>query len=267
MKASYILLAMILLSSLAAAQTAETSVRTLPAKADRTSENIYAFVDNAIKEKYWYYLTKACLLYLTAVDRGDDSYQFLAIYRNIVGTFLAITTWTKGSSSFQVNTLVRLGNGDGDKYGANYKPVNLEPLKVRYTLGPNEYIIEVSDCGDVKVNGHSLTEETGELKTDELLIEECKEFSKFAVEKFWYYLRDSTVVYSSVGKTKARNYCLVTYLNVVGTFFVIGSRDSSNLSVVNTFVRLGNGKASGVNYEPVKFNKINLRLTDFVEVN
>lgn len=268
MRASYILLAMLLFSSLAVAQTAATSVQTLPAQADRTSDNIYNFVDNAIKEKYWYYLTKACLLYLTAVDREDNSYQFLAIYRNIVGTFLAITTWTKGSSSFEVNTLVRLGNGDGDKYGANYKPVNLVPLKVRYTLGPNEYIIEITDCGDVKVNGNSLTQQTGTLKTDELLVSECKDFSKFAVEKFWYYLRDSTVVYSSVGKTQARNYCLVTYLNVVGTFFVIGSRnDSTQENVVNTFVRLGNGNANGVNYEPVKFNKVNLRLTDFVEVN
>lgn len=134
MRATYLLLGAVLLTTLA---VASPPIRTLPAQAVRSADNIYDFVDHAIKEKYWYYLTKACLLYLTYVDRGDDSYQFLAIYRNLVGTFLAITTWTKGSSSFQVNTLVRVGDGDGYRYGANYKPVNLQPLKLRYSLGAN----------------------------------------------------------------------------------------------------------------------------------
>lgn len=74
--------------------TQDARLRILPIKSERTSSNIYDFVDNSLKEKYWYYLTKACLLYLSSVDRTDGSYQFFAIYRNLVGTFLAITTWT-----------------------------------------------------------------------------------------------------------------------------------------------------------------------------
>jgi len=69
------------------------------------------------------------------VDRTDGSYQFLAIYRNLVGTFLAITTWKQGESTFEVNTLVRLGNGLAIDNGANYKPISVKPLTVRYTLG------------------------------------------------------------------------------------------------------------------------------------
>jgi len=56
----------------------------------------------------------------------------------------------------------------------------------------------------------------------------------------------------------------------VGTFFAIGSHDASSTphSKVNTFVRLGNGfeKGSEANYEPVKFNKVNLRLRNFIEM-
>jgi len=110
-------------------------------------------VDHAIKEKYWYYLTKACLVYLTSVDQGKNTFQFLAIYRNIVGTFLAITTWTKNASDFQVNTLVRLGDGDGKKIGANYKPIAVRPLKLKYSLGANEVVIDFTDSWDIKING------------------------------------------------------------------------------------------------------------------
>jgi hypothetical protein len=113
-------------------------------------------VDNGLKEKYWYYLTKACLIYVAAVDRVD-TYQFLAIYRNIVGTFLAVTTWKNQSSTFDVNTLVRLGNGYAPNSNANYKPVNLQISHFRYSLGDGQYLIDVTDCGDVNLNGHALS--------------------------------------------------------------------------------------------------------------
>jgi hypothetical protein len=102
-----------------------TTFHKLPAANQRTEYNIYSFVDNALKNKYWYYLTKADLLYLTYVAQGNTTYQFLAIYRNIVGTFLAITTWANGAADFQVNTLVRLGDGNAKKIGANYKPIKV----------------------------------------------------------------------------------------------------------------------------------------------
>lgn len=39
----------------------------IPAVGNRTSDNIYSFVDNGLRAKYWYYLTKAELLYVAAI--------------------------------------------------------------------------------------------------------------------------------------------------------------------------------------------------------
>lgn len=129
----------------------------LPKSGLRDPDTIYQFVDHGLREKYWYYLTKACLIYVAEVNR-TDTFQFLAIYRNIVGTFLAITTWKNQSSTFDVNTLVRLGNGYAKNSNANYKPVNLQLNHFRYSLGAGEFLIDVSDCGDVNLNGKELSD-------------------------------------------------------------------------------------------------------------
>lgn len=39
----------------------------LPAAGQRDADKIYDFVDHGLREKYWYYLTKACLIYVAAV--------------------------------------------------------------------------------------------------------------------------------------------------------------------------------------------------------
>lgn len=102
--------------------------------------------------------------------------------------------------------------------------------------------------------------------SEEELVAKCKNFSDFAREKFWYYLQNAHVVYSSVGSTEDRVYCLVSYVNVAGTFFVIGS-DAAKTHVcqVNTFVRLGNGYEddSDANYKPINFQKVTLPLEDY----
>lgn len=245
--------------------------RKLPAEGKRDADEIYDFVDHALREKYWYYLTKACLLYVAAVERGD-TYQFLAVYRNIVGTFLAITTWKNQSSTFDVNTLVRLGNGFAKNSNANYKPVNLRLTRFRYSLGPGQYLIDLNDCGDIKLNGKELSndlhENMGKSKHDKngLLVKKCQDFSEYTRKKFWYYLQNANVVYSSVGSTSDRNYCLITYVNVAGTFFVIGSEALKDKSCqVNTFVRLGNGCEGEDEYEPVVYEKVTLRLASYEE--
>mgnify|MGYP000918867598 FL=1 len=235
--------------------------------------NVYTYVDGALKEKYWYYLTKAELLYLSTLDQGNSTFMFLAIYRNIVGTFLSITTWTKDATYFQVNTLVRLGDGNGKKYGANYRPVAVKPLILRYNLGPGETVIEFTDCYDIKVNGKNING-TGsgsgsgsDSPLDTLCIAECKDLCVYARKRFWYYLDNAQVIFSSAAKTAVKNYCLINYLNHVGTFLVIGSNQDTSavtLTQTNTFVRMGNGqdKDIGGNYAPVSFNKINLNLSE-----
>jgi hypothetical protein len=206
---------------------------------------------------------------VAAVERGE-TYQFLAVYRNIVGTFLAITTWKNQSSTFDVNTLVRLGNGFAKNSNANYKPVNLRLSHFRYSLGPGQYLVDVSDCGDIKLNGKELSndldENMGRHKHDKdgLLVEKCLGFSKHTRKQFWYYLLDANVVYSSVASTAERHYCLITYVNVAGTFFVIGSEGRKDKDCqVNTFVRLGNGCEGKDEYEPIVTEKVTLPLTSY----
>ena len=64
-----------------------------------------------------------------------NSFLFFIIYRNIVGTFLVITTWEKSSETTQVNTFVRLGNGYAAGSGALYDPVKIDPFVISLQLG------------------------------------------------------------------------------------------------------------------------------------
>ena len=275
MKAIYFVVCLLLLSAAVAGDVAngpKLRKNKLPKVGERNADNIYNFVDHGLREKYWYYLTKACLIYVAAIERGD-SYQYLAIYRNIVGTFLAITSWKKQASSFDVNTLVRLGNGYGKDSGANYKPVELGLAHFRYSLGTGQYLIDVSDCGDVKLNGKVLSDNLNDnLKkehnhgSEDDLVAKCKNFHEYTKKKFWYYLDEAKVIYSSVGSTVERSYCLVAYLNVAGTFFVLGSDDhQSHTCSVNTFVRAGNGfdQDSEATYGATEFEKATLPLEDY----
>ena len=88
------LLALILAlgSALPAANGVDTP---LPDASELTVGNVYPFIDYQLKETWWQYLRGAKLLYRANVDQ-QDSFLFLSIYRNIVGTFLTITTWKKG---------------------------------------------------------------------------------------------------------------------------------------------------------------------------
>lgn len=239
----------------------------LPAKNERNENNIYEFVDHAIKDKYWYYLAKANLIYLTSVDQGNNNFQFLAIYRNIVGTFLSITSWTKGASIFQVNTLVRLGDGDGIKLGANYKPVDVRPIILRFSLGPDEVILEYTDSWDITINGKCIECKENEVTSEELILKQCKELDSLAQNKYWYYLDRAKVIYSNFAKTSARNYCMITYLNEVGLFLVIGSKSHSEQAAdnqINTLVRLGNGLLRECSTSKYPLTKLNYHFQTIV---
>jgi hypothetical protein len=60
--------------------------------------------------------------------------MFFVFYRNIVGTFLVITTWEKSTLNTEVNTFVRLGNGFAEGSEAIYSPVSIEPYLVTLKL-------------------------------------------------------------------------------------------------------------------------------------
>lgn len=230
----------------------------VPEQGKRQPNDIYKFIDSALKAKYWYYLTNARLLYAAAVEKGD-TYQFLAIYRNYVGTFLAITSWKNQSDTFNVDTLVRLGNGDAKDLGANYDPVAVNLQYFRFALGKDEFIVYSADGFGNELNGDT---------KDMLLVKECKLFSNTIRNNFWYYISGADVVYSSVAKTTDKNYCMIIYVNLSGTFFVIGDEEiSTRACKANTFVRLGEGAApasptNNVNYTPLNEKNTVLALTN-----
>jgi hypothetical protein len=80
-----------------------------------------------------------------------SSQLIFTIYRNLVGTFLVVTTWEKSTQRTQINTFVRLGNGFDAHSGANYDPVDIKPFIVTLSLGPKEYKVDVSADGSINV--------------------------------------------------------------------------------------------------------------------
>lgn len=67
-----------------------------PAKGQKsiTLFDVRPHIDTLLKTQYWYYLRNANTIYEASVDSPLE-YLYFTIYRNIVGTFLVITTWTK----------------------------------------------------------------------------------------------------------------------------------------------------------------------------
>ena len=230
-------------------------------------------VDKLLKREYWYYLRNAMTLYEASVD-SPNRILFFTIYRNIVGTFLVITTWEKADQQLQINTFVRLGNGYEEGSGANYDPVNIDPFVVTLALGPDEYMVVVNEDGTITVtgntdrfdaaNGAGGDEPAPEFNIVDDMKEKCAIVDKFNRDTYWYYLDKADLVSQNHIPTSIQYYCVFVYVNVVGTFLSIShwNRDSGSHGV-NTLVRLGNGKADGANYGPVQLTPAILHLDKF----
>ena len=111
-----------------------------------------AIVDKLLKTQYWFYLRGASTIYQANINTPATQ-LFFTIYRNLVGTFLVITTWQKSDQRTQINTFVRIGNGFEANSGANYDPVDIKPMIITLALGPNEYKVDVSADGTINVVG------------------------------------------------------------------------------------------------------------------
>ena len=160
-----------------------------------------AIVDKLLKTQYWFYLRGASTIYQANINTPATQ-LFFTIYRNLVGTFLVITTWQKSDQRTQINTFVRIGNGFEANSGANYDPVD--------------------------------------------------------------YLVKAELVHENHIPTNPQYYCLVLYVNHVGTFLSLSSYNlADKTSSINTFVRLGDGVAEGANYGPVEIRPSMLELTNF----
>ena len=247
------------------------------AKAEGKSEvtlfEVSPQVDNLLKVEYWYYLRNAVTLYEASVD-SPDRILFFTIYRNIVGTFLVITTWTKSNQVLQINTFVRLGNGFEEGSGANYDPVNIDPFIVTLALGPDEYMVVVNEDGTISVSGNqdrfNAANGNGQPPVDPGfdivadMKEKCAIADALNREKYWYYLDKAELVNENHIPTSQQYYCVFVYVNIVGTFLSISHWDlETQAAGVNTLVRLGNGKADGANYGPVQLTPAILHLDKF----
>ena len=284
-KANWILVLAVCVS-LASAQAIDgqklmysTPVSPAEGKTTITLFDVWPHVDTLLRAEYWYYLRNANTLYEASVDTRTE-YLFFTIYRNIVGTFLVITTWTKETQTTQINTFVRLGNGFEEGSGANYDPVDIEPFIVSLALGPDEYMVVVNADGTVTVTGNvDLYNEAlgingenaangedgnGGFNITADMEEKCALADAFNREKYWYYLDKAELVNSNRIPTSVQYYCVFVYVNVVGTFLSISHYNLETGHVgVNTLVRLGNGKAEGANYGPVQLTPAILELDRF----
>jgi hypothetical protein len=76
---------------------------------------------------------------------GDlpDRYLFLYIYRNMMGTFLAIASWDKNTKLSQISTFVRLGNGYHKQPKSKVSPFSVEPFIISLRLSEEETLIEL----------------------------------------------------------------------------------------------------------------------------
>lgn len=106
-------------------------------------------------------MRRAYLVYQANLEVPERFIHFF-IYRNVVGTFLVIASWDKSTQSSEINTFVRLGNGFDQDIQTPYSPVNIQPFIISLRLANGEYLIEIDESGDFKVNGKLIGSEEGE---------------------------------------------------------------------------------------------------------
>ena len=203
-----------------------------------TISDLVPGINKEIRRAYWYFLEDANMLYQGNVD-SPTRFLFFFIYRNIVGTFLTIASWDKTTRVSEINTMVRLGNGYSKQHKTNYEPANIQPFVISVNIGEDESVLALSESGELKVDGKIISNDGGEEEESD---NKCLNDADYYLRKrFWYFIRGADLVSSDSIQTNIRTYLLLTYVNIVGTFFVITSCEDGDIINVNTFVRLGAG--------------------------
>ena len=105
-------------------------------------------IDVELKRMYWYYLRGSRRLFQANLDTPDRYVHFF-IYRNRIGTFLAITSWYHETQASELNTFVRLGNGYDKDIETPYSPVDINPFVISLRLKHGEFLIEIDENGDI----------------------------------------------------------------------------------------------------------------------
>jgi hypothetical protein len=216
----------------------------LQARAPVSRSATATVIDAQIRGTYWYYLPGAFLTYVAHID-SEEGCLYLHLYKNYVGTFLAISNYLDIAGTVTINTFVRVGDGCTD-YGQISQPVNVQTLVISLNLGAGEYFVPHDESPH---DGNRFTENWARSKwfknkrDQDNVHQNCQKVESYIKKQYWYYLTpDTKTLDYSESNPGSGCYCSFTYINYVGLFQVIGQWDySKNQPVVNTFVRLGDG--------------------------
>ena len=208
-----------------------------------------------MRRVYWYYLRGARRLFQANIDTPERFVNFF-IHRNRIGTFLAITSWYHETQSSELNTFVRLGNGKDENFNTLYEPVDIQPFVISLRLKNGENLIEINENGEIECreDGYCPSDPVVDENNGGMIItdEQCAKIDDHVREHFWYYLDRAVIIATDSIPTDQRVYGVFTYVNILGTFLVIGSCDLEDNIQVNTFVRLGAGAKDPSQIKPIE---------------
>lgn len=213
-----------------------------------------------MRRVYWYYLRGARRLFQANIDTPNRFIHFF-IYRNIVGTFLAIGSWDHDTQISEVNTFVRLGNGDDANINTPYEAVSIDPFVISLRMKHGETLIEIDENGNVicfeglfnefcpdptAIDGGSNGADLGDFSQ-----EKVEALDQYIRDNYWQYVDGAKLINFDTIPTTLRLYAVFTYINIVGTFLVIASCDFDDVIQINTFVRIGGGQRNLDNIEAI----------------
>jgi hypothetical protein len=111
-----------------------------PLARQQVSRSVTATViDAQIRATYWYYLPGAFLTYVAHIDSRNGC-LYLHLYKNYVGTFLAISNYADLTDSVVINTFVRVGDGCAE-YAEISAPISVQTFVISLDLGAGEYLV------------------------------------------------------------------------------------------------------------------------------
>lgn len=90
-----------------------------------TLSQIVKAIDLEIRRVYWYYLDKAIQIFQSNIEVPNQQIFHFYIYRNRVGTFLAVISRKKDTTEVSVSTFVRLGSGFTGDSASRTEPMSI----------------------------------------------------------------------------------------------------------------------------------------------
>ena len=159
---------------------------------------------------------------------------------------------------------MRLGNGYEKDIETPYSPVNVQPFIISLRLAHGEFLIEMDEDGNFKVNGDIINteEEKEDLKVVDVDVK-TKMVDEHVRKTYWYYLLRANLIHVESIRTTERIYVVLTYVNIVGTFLVIGSCNADDVVQVNTFVRLGAGAKQVTEVKPIEIKPAIIEVSEY----